>query len=243
MCESTTSTNKMSIEPSPSPSPTESICPLLNEHAFDCPICLELLVEPVTLQCGHTYCNHCISQWIVSHSLSKLTKKMKCSCPECKSVIYNRFKHTTSFKLRDFLSNQFTNKYKERYNNTHQLRIKCNKQLIKLQQIHQNELKKLQKCCGIIKLQKWLLYRMELLINPNLHSNMRSWLIQWLFIYIIIISALLPLIIPIIKHINISEKTKGVKLYFFDDIFEYLGLNTISKISMNTVSFVGSFIH
>ena len=51
---------------------TKTISTSEDEEELNCPICLELICEPITLSCGHTYCEHCISQWIASHTLSKL---------------------------------------------------------------------------------------------------------------------------------------------------------------------------
>ena len=30
-----------------------------------CSICLQMLVKPVTLQCGHTFCRHCLLTYIL----------------------------------------------------------------------------------------------------------------------------------------------------------------------------------
>jgi hypothetical protein len=42
-----------------------------------CPICLEILVAPVTLQCGHTFCAHCAQTW------SRASGR-KALCPVCR---------------------------------------------------------------------------------------------------------------------------------------------------------------
>ena len=34
---------------------------LVETEAFECPVCCERLVDPVTAECGHTFCRHCIS--------------------------------------------------------------------------------------------------------------------------------------------------------------------------------------
>ena len=49
---------------------TPTIC-LIGRACIECPICLDLLCEHVTLLCGHTFCEHCIKQFIASHTLSK----------------------------------------------------------------------------------------------------------------------------------------------------------------------------
>ena len=43
----------------------------LNNEDFQCPICFELLCEPVTLTCGHCYCYHCILRWILDQPNAK----------------------------------------------------------------------------------------------------------------------------------------------------------------------------
>lgn len=42
-----------------------------------CPICLEILVAPVTLRCGHTFCAHC------AQTLSKAFGR-NALCPVCR---------------------------------------------------------------------------------------------------------------------------------------------------------------
>ncbi|XP_007883804.2 zinc-binding protein A33-like [Callorhinchus milii] len=45
---------------------------------LNCPICLEIFTEPVTLKCGHNFCRFCIT-----HSWSE---QLKGTCPECREV-------------------------------------------------------------------------------------------------------------------------------------------------------------
>ena len=51
--------------------------------AYNCPICLDLLLEPVVGVCGHEFCKQCYSEW-VSHTISGgLNRSL--SCPLCRT--------------------------------------------------------------------------------------------------------------------------------------------------------------
>ncbi|XP_053492709.1 E3 ubiquitin/ISG15 ligase TRIM25 isoform X2 [Ictalurus furcatus] len=53
---------------------------LWTEEQFNCPVCLDLPTEPVTIPCGHSYCMHCITDYWDSER----KKSGACSCPECR---------------------------------------------------------------------------------------------------------------------------------------------------------------
>ena len=117
--------------------------------------------------------------------------------------------------MRDFLKNQFTTTYKERYNETQSYREKYNKLLIKLKHKKEKETELLQKCCG-------------------------QWLFRWLIIYIIVLSICIPLIVPVLQKVfNLNSnhhKSSTFNLYFLEEIFEYLGLNTMTRVSSVSLS-------
>ena len=46
-----------------------------------CPICQELLTEPMSLDCGHSFCQDCIT----GHSESGSHLGLECYCPVCQS--------------------------------------------------------------------------------------------------------------------------------------------------------------
>lgn len=54
---------------------------LWTEEQFNCPVCLELPNDPVTIPCGHSYCMGCIKDY-----WSKDDPKGIYSCPQCRQT-------------------------------------------------------------------------------------------------------------------------------------------------------------
>ncbi|KAI4871307.1 hypothetical protein NFI96_007662 [Prochilodus magdalenae] len=51
----------------------------VDEDQFSCPVCLEILRDPVTIPCGHSYCMDCIKGY-----WRKTEHKTGYSCPQCR---------------------------------------------------------------------------------------------------------------------------------------------------------------
>ncbi|XP_038133920.1 E3 ubiquitin/ISG15 ligase TRIM25-like [Cyprinodon tularosa] len=58
---------------------------ILDGETFSCSICLDLLKDPVTIPCGHSYCMNCINaHWDEKH------QKGIHSCPQCRETFTKR---------------------------------------------------------------------------------------------------------------------------------------------------------
>uniref|UniRef100_A0A673JP30 Uncharacterized protein n=1 Tax=Sinocyclocheilus rhinocerous TaxID=307959 RepID=A0A673JP30_9TELE len=73
--------------------------PLLSKELFQCSVCLDVFTHPVSLPCGHTFCQSCIlAQWTASGSSH---------CPKCSTVFQetpelreNSFAHEMAKQIR-----------------------------------------------------------------------------------------------------------------------------------------------
>jgi len=64
---------------------------LLKEEDYECNICLRLLFEPVTVQCGHSFCRNCYQSLLYRrdhNNNSRRRRNQTCNkCPTCRSIL------------------------------------------------------------------------------------------------------------------------------------------------------------
>uniref|UniRef100_A0A8D1NJY9 Bifunctional apoptosis regulator n=1 Tax=Sus scrofa TaxID=9823 RepID=A0A8D1NJY9_PIG len=68
--------NDLNTESHREDDPVTSTSPQISVSEFSCHCCYDILVNPTTLNCGHSFCRHCLALWWAS---SKKTE-----CPECR---------------------------------------------------------------------------------------------------------------------------------------------------------------
>lgn len=57
----------------------------VEQDQFCCSVCLEVLRDPVTIPCGHSYCLQCIEDY-----WNRAKQKGQWSCPQCRQVFHPR---------------------------------------------------------------------------------------------------------------------------------------------------------
>uniref|UniRef100_A0A672KZ76 RING-type domain-containing protein n=1 Tax=Sinocyclocheilus grahami TaxID=75366 RepID=A0A672KZ76_SINGR len=74
---------RIPVEPelSESESESEEEVTALSESEFSCHCCYQVLVDPTTLTCGHSFCRHCLANWWAS-----ALPRVRTDCPECRAV-------------------------------------------------------------------------------------------------------------------------------------------------------------
>ncbi|CAK79293.1 unnamed protein product (macronuclear) [Paramecium tetraurelia] len=83
---------------------------LIMQQLFDCPICLQTLLQPITLTCGHTFCKPCVR--------SKYFYQSYNSCPVCRAPIQI---YLNQFKVNILLENLIKQEFNSEQN--YQLRV------------------------------------------------------------------------------------------------------------------------
>ncbi|CAG5928497.1 unnamed protein product [Menidia menidia] len=66
----------------------------LDQDPLVCPICLDLLREPTTIRCGHSYCMGCIGRhWAAEEARARVGVRVMVtaySCPQCRDESQSR---------------------------------------------------------------------------------------------------------------------------------------------------------
>lgn len=70
-------------------------CRMMSEVQFQCSICLDIFDNPVTLSCGHNFCQTCINKYWDSAAVSQ--------CPICKRTFIRRPQVNINTTMKDLV--------------------------------------------------------------------------------------------------------------------------------------------
>ena len=70
-----------------------SLSDLVVDCILNCPICQQLLFAPVTLNCSHNFCQHCIGEW------REKQEEVEKTCPSCRELIQGEYRVHTLDKI------------------------------------------------------------------------------------------------------------------------------------------------
>ncbi|GAA6110938.1 bifunctional apoptosis regulator-like [Tachysurus ichikawai] len=63
----------------------------ISQPEVTCLCCYDVLLDPTTLSCGHSFCRHCLAMWTQSCR--------KAMCPTCRRIWHSFPKVNISFRL------------------------------------------------------------------------------------------------------------------------------------------------
>ncbi|XP_008565692.1 PREDICTED: bifunctional apoptosis regulator-like [Galeopterus variegatus] len=90
--------------------PLQSTGPQISVSEFSCHCCYDILVNPTTLNCGQSFCQHCLAVWWVTLK--------KTECPECREK-WEGFPKV-NILLRDAIENLFPDSIRMRFEDIQQ---------------------------------------------------------------------------------------------------------------------------
>ncbi|XP_062999422.1 bifunctional apoptosis regulator [Elgaria multicarinata webbii] len=99
-------TKRLDTQPAASPGINRQI----SAGEFSCHCCYDILVDPTTLNCGHSFCRHCLALW--------WTSSKKNECPECRGK-WEGFPKV-NILLRDAIEKLFPDAIEQRKEDIHQ---------------------------------------------------------------------------------------------------------------------------
>ena len=87
----------------------------IEEEEFVCSICLDILFQPVTTNCGHTFCKSCLNMYLhlQFHFISSLQFRQQCTI--CRSPILTSSHYLpVNIALQHLIERRYSKRYQKR---------------------------------------------------------------------------------------------------------------------------------